>query len=267
VSDFLSIPSVGGGELVVWSPDWSTYADSAAFNAAWTKTDTSGLMVWDLDGTHQETSTSPVPHISLVGLTLSTGDITTMSYVVSGLTPGRTYRYRYDAYSFGETYYTPNAWDPVTDFADIDVIADGSGQVTVPLTLRIAGGGTFATFQIWYDHIRLIDPNPPTLPIRCAIDQCSMTSKRTEDRQRAIDGTMMVLVGPTIRTWDVTTVPYDASDFNALLAALKSTPIVPLSGDWLGGSTVNVWPKLGTATPVAATAAPQALTFTAIEAI
>jgi hypothetical protein len=267
VTDFLSIPSVGGGDLVVWAPDWSTYADSAAFNAAWTESDPSNLVTWDLNGTHKETSTSPVPHVNMGGVTVPSGTyVATMSFTVTGLVPGKTYRYRYDIYSTGQTSLTPNTW---VAYKDVAVVADGSGNVAVPIEEKTVStfGGTFTAYEAWYDRIRLIDPNPPTLPIRCAIDQCSMTRQRTEDRQRALDGTMMVLVGPTIRTWDVTTIPLAATDFNALLAALQASPIVPLTGDWLGGSTVNVWPKLGSATPVAATAVPQSLTFTAIEAI
>jgi len=262
MTDFLSIPSVGGGELVVWSPDWSTYADSAAFNAAWVQSTPLGGLVWGLDGTHKETSTSPVPHLTLTGTDGHTNNLTaTMTYNVTGLTPGKTYRYRYDVYTTGHTSLTPDTW---VQYKDVAVVADGSGAVAFPIEVFT---GIVTNWAGWYDNIRLIDPAPPTLAIRCAIDKCSMTRKRTEDRARTLDGTMMVIVGPEIRTWSVTTVPLDSTDFNALLAALKSTPIVPLTGDWLAGDTVNVWPKLGTATPVAAMVAPQALTFTAIEAI
>jgi hypothetical protein len=104
------------------------------------------------------------------------------------------------------------------------------------------------------------------LDVRCAVDQCTMTGKRTEDRARALDGTMMVVVGPTIRTWDVKTHPLNSTDFNALLTALQAAPQIVVSGAWIG-STLVAWPRLASSAPVAAGAAPRALNFSFIESL
>lgn len=86
------------------------------------------------------------------------------------------------------------------------------------------------------------------------------------DRGAVIDGTPEASVRTRKRTWTVKTAPLTPTAAATLRAALTSAPSVTATGDWLGGSSVTVFPVLGTETPLPTVPFTVQMQFTLAEA-
>lgn len=138
----------------VWAEDFSAYADTPAFLAAWvegTEGAATAAATWDLDATHVVAGETMSAHLHLVG-TATDGDIYKVTLLKTGLVPGASYSFVRRAWATEVVSgLPPNVFNLITT----TVVADGSGVATLILRLTTPGGGTF-DIQIWFGGVQLI---------------------------------------------------------------------------------------------------------------
>lgn len=104
-----------------------------------------------------------------------------------------------------------------------------------------------------------------SIEIPVSTDGADCTYQEIGDRSRAFNGAARATILARKRTWTVRTGHMSIADANALKAALRATPTVTASGDWIGGS-VTVWASVTRETPVATVPARVSLSFVLDEA-
>ncbi len=88
--------------------------------------------------------------------------------------------------------------------------------------------------------------------IRCRRDACDVKhAEHRADRARAFDGTVRITRSGVFREFTVVTGLLDESDYAAYKALIETdNPPLTAAGDWIGATSINVYPVPGSWTPL-----------------
>lgn len=144
VIPIIDVESASSQEVVVWQEDFGAYANDGAFTAVWTGDDDPENLVTFALSTEKVNPAAKSVKVTDTGNAASGSGIHGYrTRVVSGLDPGVTYHYYRRVYDTGRwPSLTDNTWSVVSGG---DLVANGSGEVTIFIGWITAGAGAVDT--------------------------------------------------------------------------------------------------------------------------